>query len=87
MLSILSVPLCQKSRIIRSHFYSVASSGGVAAVDFVALDLAGFDLGILTAQPIINKNNISEEISSHHNLAEVIGHTYNDNIFNLFKIK
>ena len=27
----------------------------------------------------IDEKNVSEEIPSHHNLAEVIDHTYNDN--------
>ena len=71
---------------MRSHFYSVASSGGVAAVDFLALDLDGFDFGLLTTQLIMDKNNISEEISSHHNLAKLIGHTCDENKNNLFKI-
>ena len=64
----------------------MASSGGVATVDFLALDLDGFDFGLFTAQPIMDKNNISEKISSHHNLAKVIGYTCDENKNNLFKI-
>ena len=48
----LVVPYCHRSGIRRSPFCSVDSSGGMSAGTVVALDLTGFDFGLLMAQPV-----------------------------------